>query len=100
MASETSSLGGFSKRSLAKSNASRAKPIVFKYLDSFCDNMATSFQSMQVKSRYDALAVANKPLPGPVVTRPAITHFLGFQLMTDPSLMVKRIHYEICTLSR
>ena len=33
MASETSSLGGFSKRSLAKSNASWAKPIVAKYLD-------------------------------------------------------------------
>lgn len=100
MASETSSLGGFSKRSLAKSNASRAKPIVVKYLDWFCDSMATAFQNRQVKSRYDALAVAKKPPPGPVVTRPAITHFLGFQLMTDHSLMVKRIHYEICTLSR
>lgn len=33
MASETSSLGGFSKRSLGKSNASRVKPIVTKYLD-------------------------------------------------------------------
>lgn len=33
MASETSSFGGFIKRSLAKSNASRAKPIVVKYLD-------------------------------------------------------------------
>ena len=94
MASETSSLGGFSKRSLAKSNASRAKPIVVKYLDWFCDNMATSFQNMQVKSRYDVIAVAKKPPPGPVVTRPAITHFLGFQLMTDPSLMVQRMRFE------
>ena len=58
MASETSSLGGFSKRSLAKSNASRAKPIVVKYLDWFCDCMATAFQNMQVKSRYDVIAVA------------------------------------------
>ena len=33
MASKTNSLGGFSKRSLAKSNASRAKPTVVKYLD-------------------------------------------------------------------
>lgn len=100
MESKTSSLGGFSKRSLAKSNANRAKPIVTKYLDRFCDSMATAFQNMQVKSRYDVIAVANKPPSGPVVTRPAITHFLGFQLMTDPSLMVQRIHYEICALSR
>lgn len=41
---------------------------------------------MQMKSRYDVIAVAKKPPLGPVVTRPAITHFLGFQLMTDPSL--------------
>ncbi len=50
---------------------------------------------MQMKSRYDVIAVAKQPPPGPVVTGPAVTHFLGFQLMTDPSLMVKRIHYEI-----
>lgn len=33
MASKTSSLGGFSKRSLAKSDASRVKPIGTKYLE-------------------------------------------------------------------
>ena len=29
----------------------------------------------------------------------AITHFLGFQLMTDPSLMVKRIRFETLNMN-